>query len=116
MELLAHLSGLVDFLYDGLLHTRRIAVLRVAAHRLPARHHFAGGRFRIVGTGDRGHHEPAGRLRTGQHLHIVGMYAAADHYRELARRANRVDLFLVKRVPGTVVAAHGSLRLGGGHM
>ena len=91
-------------------------MLRVAAHRLPARHHFAGGRFRIVGTGDRGHHEPSGRLRTGQHLHIVGMHTAADHHRKFACRANRIDLLLVKRMSGTVVATHGSLRLGGGHM
>ena len=91
-------------------------MLLIATYRLPTRHHFTGGVFRIIRACDRGYHEPACRLRTRQHLHIVGMYAAADHYRELARRANRVDLFLVKRVPGTVVAAHGSLRLGGGHM
>ena len=44
------------------------------------------------------------------------MYAAADHDRKFACRANRVDLLLIKRVSGTVVATHGSFRLGGGDM
>ena len=42
------------------------------------------------------------------------MHAAADHYREIACRADGVDLFLVKRVAGAVVAAHGGFGLGGG--
>ncbi len=98
------------------LHTRCVAVFPIAAHGLPARHHIAGSGFRIVGSGDRGDHEPTCGLRLCQHLHVVGGHAAAHHHGEFAGGADRVDLLLVEGVSGTVVAADGSLRLGGGDM
>ena len=115
-ELLFTCLGRLLSFFHGSLHTRRITMLLIAAHRLPTRHHLTGGCFRIVRTRNRGHYKPAGRFRTCQHLHIVGMHTAADHHRKFACRANRIDLLLVKRMSGTVVAAHGSLRLGSGHM
>ena len=51
-----------------------------------------------------------------EHLHIVGAHTTADHNRKIARIADRIDLCLVERMSGTVVAAHGSFRLGDGHM
>ena len=44
------------------------------------------------------------------------MDATADHDRKFACRADRVDLLLIKRVPGTVVASYGRFWLGGGYM
>ena len=115
-ELLLTCLGRLLGLFHGGFHTRRVTMLLIATYRLPTRHHFTGGVFRIIRACDRGHHEPACRLRTRQHLHIVGLDTAADHYGEFACRADRVDLLLVKRVAGTIVAAHGRFRLGGGHM
>ena len=115
-ELLLTCLGRLFGLFHSGFHTWRVTMLLIATYRLPTRHHFTGGVFRIIRACDRGYHEPACRLRTRQHLHIVGLDTAADHYGEFTCRADRVDLFLIKRVAGTIVASHGSLRLGGGHM
>ena len=58
--LLACFYWLLGFLRA--LHTWRVAMPHIAAHRLPACHHLAGRRFRVVGSCDCGHHEPACRL------------------------------------------------------
>ena len=43
-------------------HARCVSVLRVATYGFPTRYHIAGCGFRIIGSCNRGHHEPACRL------------------------------------------------------
>ena len=93
---------------------RSVAVLLVAADGLPAFDHGARGLFRVLGTRDGGDHEPASSLGAGEHGHIGCGHAAAHDHREFAGNADGVDLGGVQRLAGAVVAAHGSLGLGGG--
>ena len=95
-------------------NARRVAVLLVTANGLPAFDHGARGPFRVLGAGDGGDREPAGGLGAGEHGHIGCGHAAAHDHREFAGSADGVDLGGVQCLAGAVVAAHGSLGLGGG--
>ena len=95
-------------------NARRVAVLLVTANGLPAFDHGARGPFRVLGAGDGGDREPAGGLGAGEHGHVGCGHATAHDHREFAGDADGVDLGGVQRLSGAVVAAYGSLGLGGG--